>query len=314
MLDLATCAGRKNVTDMVVRACRQALNQATIDMWMGAKSVADNSWYLLGITLGVPAFCLTLHIVLEDFLVSTDLGLRCLLELMRLANSINHLVCQTFFKFKVLCRKLLFATVMRPFPNAPNDNSSLVKHYMYETLVEAPIAEELYCRVFFLGGCRTLCRLCLSDNLKTRPMLWLFFEQTPWALATSAIFGLIHIGHHAGRLERIALTDGDCGLEQRPNNMNERLILRREAVHILSDAMNQSLKAFCMSFIMLTPLYEQHGLRASLVAHALLNLCTMLAKIASHLVMGPRRRKRPSSGVWTHLQGYGPIFRGVDVG
>ena len=297
LLDMMATSTSTGTTDtsIVSRALCRAWNRAADVVWMGAKSVVDKSCYLVAISLGIPALCLILHIALEEFLVSTELGSRCLLASKRLvARSTNQVACQTYFKFKVSLRKLLFATVMRPFPNAPGDDDSLSAHYMYETLVEAPIVEELYCRFFFLSGCRTLVRLCLPDHPNTRPMMRLFFEPTPWALATSGIFGLIHIVHYAGRLERIALTAGSCCLESR-FNVNTRLLRRREAVHILTDAINQCLKAFCVSMVVLTPMYEQHGLGASIAAHGLWNLCAVLVKIVSQLVMGPRRRG--------HLQG-----------
>ena len=174
--------------------------------------------------------------------------------------------------------------------------------HSYDTLIEAPIVEEIAFRFVLYRGMESLINPT-SRRRRNPENLCLCFGITPWGLATSSLFGLLHVGNFAWRLKRIHLTgvdhkqinDGRYKISRTRNSLPPPAASRQKAADLVISAICQSLLAFYVSLTLLTPVYEQHGIGASIAAHSFVNFCQLLTKIVSELVMGGSQSEDPQS-------------------
>jgi membrane protease YdiL (CAAX protease family) len=93
------------------------------------------------------------------------------------------------------------------------------------------------------------------------------FGYTPWVVISSLIFGLAHLSNWIRPLEGLDLLSF--------KNLQERYT----AVLYLTFAMAQSTSAFLLSVRVLSPMFEQHGLAASIGSHITWNFMVMSSAI-----------------------------------
>ena len=187
------------------------------------------------------------------------------------------------------------STIMQDFFNAsPFTSGGLALLFRYCVFI--PLFEEIQFRGFFLllkkavahtfTGATAKDDDCIDDDtnhLQVYPWTLrnLFGGYSPWVLAPSVLFGLIHVNNYTDYFRGLCLDTKES---------------RALAITMSGSVIHLCTTAFISSLTMFWPLCEQYGLGASIGAHMAWNLneyfqvITLPLRLVNHAVQGLQQR------------------------
>lgn len=133
-----------------------------------------------------------------------------------------------------------------------DDDDSVSWSLVAYLFVIGPIKEEVIFRLFLFSLLKALLRPHCSQAIT------LLCGYTPWAVVSSLLFALLHVTNHGGSLRNGLV------LEEGEKHCNA-------AMFDMATAVFQTTLAFLLSLRILTPMFEKHGLAASIGAHCAWN-------------------------------------------